>query len=521
MLIIALIANLFLAFAVFESDTRNATNRVFALLAISTSLWLVITHVVRIPGTESYTLFLHRLGIFLAAPMSTLFFLLAHTFPSSTFQLSRRWLIVTVIATAVMMILNISPLAFTGVMPGKDIADPVPGPGLLPFSVISTLFSVLALYYLFKKFRTSSGIARKQITLVVTGLVLMLSLIIATVLVPIILFSSIAFLPLTPLYTLCFLGLTAYAIAKYQLFNIKVLLTQALTLVLCVVLFAQIFGNTTLNARFIDGLVFAFAVYFGIMLVRSVKREVQQRETIQKQELELEAINTQQESLLHFISHEIKGYLTKGQNAFAGIVEGDYGAVPEPVQAIASGALREMRKGVSTVMDILDASNFKKGTMTYNKNTVDIKKAVLELSDDLRKTAEAKGLQFEVQASPTGEFLILGDEEKLRHHVIRNLIDNSIRYTPSGKITVSLSRVGEHVRFAVSDTGVGIVAEDMKKLFTQGGKGKDSIKVNVDSTGFGLYVAKQVTEALGGKIAAHSDGAGKGAMFTVDLPAAK
>jgi signal transduction histidine kinase len=60
----------------------------------------------------------------------------------------------------------------------------------------------------------------------------------------------------------------------------------------------------------------------------------------------------------------------------------------------------------------------------------------------------------------------------------------------------------------------------MKHLFTEGGRGKESTKVNVDSTGYGLFVAKSVVEAHGGKIWAESEGKGKGSRFTVELPIA-
>lgn len=521
MLIIALGANFFLAYAVLESDPRNATNRIFAILALFTSLWLIDTNIVRLPATHAYALQLHRLGIFFAAPMSTFFFLLAHTFPSPHIRVKRQWLIIAIAATLFMMLFNISPYAFTGVVASTGAANPIPGPGLLPFSIISTIFSLLAPYLLLRKYFQATGIERKQLALVMAGLISMLVLIIATLLVPIILFNSVAFLPFTPLYTLCFLGVTAYAITKYQLFNIKILLTQAIAVVICVVLFAKLFGDETLNARIIDGLVLAFALYFGNLLVGSVRREVEQRETIEKQEKELETINARQENLLHFISHEIKGYLTKGQNAFAGIVEGDYGAVTPPVKELATGALREMRKGVSTVMDILDASNLKKGTMTFNKKEFDLRKCMEQVAADATTTATRKGLKIETLFDPKETYLMIGDEEKITRHVLRNLIDNSIRYTPSGSVSVSLSKVVNSLKFTVTDTGVGITPEDMPRLFTEGGHGKESIKVNVDSTGYGLFVAKQVTEAHGGKIAAYSRGAGEGSTFTVELPAAQ
>src|SRR3989338_929343 len=74
----------------------------------------------------------------------------------------------------------------------------------------------------------------------------------------------------------------------------------------------------------------------------------------------LEIANAQQETLLHFISHEVKGYLTEGEAGFASIVEGGYGTVPDQLRTMASSALSSVRKGVATIMDILDASNLKK-----------------------------------------------------------------------------------------------------------------------------------------------------------------
>ena len=234
---------------------------------------------------------------------------------------------------------------------------------------------------------------------------------------------------------------------------------------------------------------------------------------------ELEAANEQQENLLHFISHEIKGYLTEGQNAFAGIVEGDYGEAPEKIKALSATALTKMRDGVATVMNILDASNFKKGTVTYKKGKCDMREAVDTEVRKMQPRAEAKGLTLTLEIDETKHYGCVGDIEKISEHVVRNLIDNAIRYTLEGGIRVMLEQNGATLRFSVADTGVGITPEDMRRLFTEGGHGKESIKVNVDSTGYGLFIAKQVTEAHGGKIWAESDGPGAGSKFYVELPA--
>ena len=76
------------------------------------------------------------------------------------------------------------------------------------------------------------------------------------------------------------------------------------------------------------------------------------------------------------------------------------------------------------------------------------------------------------------------------------------------------------MRLSVADTGVGITPEDMPKLFTESGKGRDSTMINKDSTGYGLFIAKTVVEAHGGSIRAESAGKDKGSRFIVELPAA-
>lgn len=232
---------------------------------------------------------------------------------------------------------------------------------------------------------------------------------------------------------------------------------------------------------------------------------------------ELEKANAAQESLLHFISHEVKGYLTESQAGFASIIEGDYGPVSEKLTTMAKGALTSVRRGVATVMDLLDASNFKKGTMSFAKNEFDLRKSVREVVAELKASADEKHLTIDL-AIGEGAYTFKGDEDKTRRHVIRNLIDNAIKYTPHGTVRVELTD-GEKLHFKVKDSGVGITNEDMRNLFTEGGHGKNAAKINVHSTGYGLFIAKEVVEAQGGKIWAESEGEGKGSTFVVEFPA--
>ena len=517
MLVIAVVADIFLAVVVYLSNPRSATNKIFSLLTIFTMFWLIMTYVPRLPEFIPISLVLHRLGIFFAAAMSALFFLLAHTMPAEQIQLKKSTYIATVVSTLVMMLINISPYAFVSISIVNGMSEPQPGPGLIPFAILSTLFSILTIYWLVRKYRRSSGDVKSQFGLVLSGICVMLVLIIATILIPVVFFGSVRFLAFTPLYALVFLGMTAYAITKYELFNIKVLLTQALTILLCLVLFARLFGEAGLDAQIIDGLVLVTMAIFGFFLVQSVKREVEQREKIQKLAEELQEIDDRQETLIHFIGHEVKGYLTKSSNTFASLSENDFGPLPEALKPWVDRALADSRQGVASVESILKAANLKKGTVSYIKAPFDLKALVADAVEKAKQAATDKKLELTFTAAD-GSYEMNGDKLQIEEHVLRNLIDNSINYTPSGSVAISLKREGNKLVFAVKDTGIGITDEDKKRLFTEGGHGADSIKVNAHSTGYGLYIAKQITEAHGGTIRAKSEGAGKGSTFIAEFP---
>ena len=104
-------------------------------------------------------------------------------------------------------------------------------------------------------------------------------------------------------------------------------------------------------------------------------------------------------------------------------------------------------------------------------------------------------------------------------------MENSTKYTRAGVISVSLTDGNNHrqggagkILLSVKDTGIGITPEDEKNLFTEGGRGKESVRLNVDSTGYGLYSVKLIVEAHKGKVWEHSEGLDKGSQFFVELP---
>lgn len=230
---------------------------------------------------------------------------------------------------------------------------------------------------------------------------------------------------------------------------------------------------------------------------------------------EVDNLNKQQESLMHLINHKVKGSFTHSKYIFAGMLDGTFGDINEEIKKRAQQGLDSDDIGIKTINLVLNAANLQKGAVKYDMKKTDFKELVLKTIAETKGPAEAKGLQVETDIKDGG-YAVLGDSFWLKE-VINNLIDNSIKYTKAGKITISLEDGDGKVKFSIKDTGIGITDEDKKNLFTEGGRGKDSVKVNVDSTGYGLYSVKLIIEAHNGKVWAES-GSGKGSTFFVELP---
>src|SRR3989344_6068068 len=142
-----------------------------------------------------------------------------------------------------------------------------------------------------------------------------------------------------------FMGLIAYTIVKFRAFNIKLLAAQALVLTLWLLIGSLLFVVQSNLSRIVAAATFVLVVIFGFMLVRSVRKEVEQREHIEKLAGELAETNERQETLIHFIGHEVKGFLTKDAGVFASLSEGDFGQLSEQMKPFIAQALAQSRRG--------------------------------------------------------------------------------------------------------------------------------------------------------------------------------
>lgn len=231
----------------------------------------------------------------------------------------------------------------------------------------------------------------------------------------------------------------------------------------------------------------------------------------------LEIANKGQENLIHVMNHQIKGYLATARNIFAELSQSDdYGQMPEQSKPLLAKGFEEMGEGVEYIQAILKGASAHSGTLPYDMKKIDLKALVADLASKQKEIAEKAGLSFESNIAD-GDYAMTGDPSMLEE-AFKNLITNAIKYNnPNGSVVVTLSRADGKILFEVKDTGKGISKDDEKNLFKPGGVGKDSIKYNVESSGFGLAFVKPVVEKHQGKVWYETE-VGKGTTFFVELP---
>ena len=137
--------------------------------------------------------------------------------------------------------------------------------------------------------------------------------------------------------------------------------------------------------------------------------------------------------------------------------------------------------------------------------------------DELKVKATQKNLELIFQKPKSALPILRVDSEKVRNAVL-NIIDNSIRYTNKGSITVHAAQLENAIRITITDTGEGMTKEEIAKLFESFSRGEAGAKLSTEGAGLGLYIAKQFVQMHKAKIWAESEGKGKGSTFYIELP---
>lgn len=234
------------------------------------------------------------------------------------------------------------------------------------------------------------------------------------------------------------------------------------------------------------------------------------------------AIERQKEEFVSTASHEmrtpvaaIEGYISLAMNA--------------NVATIDDRAKKYLEKAHETIQhlgelfrDLLSATKAEEGSLNSKVEPVELNKLIEGAVGDMQFVAQKKGLTLTYQGSGsagkvlTPLYYVAANSERLRE-VVMNLIDNAIKFTPEGGITVTLAGTDKEAQVDVADSGVGIAAEDIPHLFQKFYRIDNTATRTIGGTGLGLYLCRTLIELFNGRIWITSK-AGEGSTFHFTLP---
>ncbi|MEE8277096.1 MAG: HAMP domain-containing sensor histidine kinase [Thermoanaerobaculia bacterium] len=228
------------------------------------------------------------------------------------------------------------------------------------------------------------------------------------------------------------------------------------------------------------------------------------------------SLRRRQKNFLAAVSHELKNPLASLQ--LSAETMSLRNLAPEQTQKLVMRILEDVRRMSDMVSNVLDTSRLDEGRLELQREPVNLGEIVTALLPEWRPRASQAGVT--INTSIPDDLEVRSDRLAVRT-VVHNLLDNAIKATAAaggGKVSLTACRSDGGIQLEVRDTGVGLRPEEVDKLFQKFYRAGDESSRRTAGSGLGLFLVQRFLDLDGGRIRAHSDGPGKGALFTASWP---
>lgn len=512
---------------ILRNNSKNPVNIYLSSFLMFLGVWASILISFESAKTEEKAILFGNIAYIAALGIGTCLYLFSLVFPESKkISLGR----VTIIFVPFLVFLGgllINPhflIREIVVIGGSKIVT-IDGFGWFTFSIFFVSLYVLGVNRLWETSKKATLFVKKQLRIIIISLCItgvggmFYNLILASPFL-----QNFEYLWSGPLFSTAVAGAIIYSIFRFHLFNVKMFLAEVFIFLLWVATFLRVLVYVTEEQEFaINVMLFLLSFILGMLLLRSISKEIESRELLEVQAADLAKANEQLKSLdklksefISLASHQLRSPLTVIKGYASTLTDGIVGDLTPKQTEIVRHIYTSAQGLASVVEDFLNVTKIEQGGMKYAFAETDLSLIAKDLVSDMKIAAEDKKLKLSLEIDEQCRYSINADSVKLKQ-VFLNLIDNSIKYTKEGYIIVRLFANKDTVTFEVTDSGVGISEETKAKLFTKFTRGEGGI-LNTGGSGLGLYLAHEIIEAHQGSIEVVSDGTGRGSTFKVILP---
>lgn len=250
-----------------------------------------------------------------------------------------------------------------------------------------------------------------------------------------------------------------------------------------------------------------------------IAAEKEKRETAEKSIEQLKELDRMKDDFLNVTAHELRTPLFPIKSQTEVLLSGEIGAVTDEQRESLEMIKRNAERLYGLIIDVLDISKIKSEKLRVLPEKINLNEIIRNVVEELTPEAEKKDLELTI-TEPLELPETMADSKRIIQ-VISNLINNAIKFTlERGKIIVEAKVEKENIRISVTDTGIGISKENIRKLFIPFSQVESGLIREQKGTGLGLAIAKGIIEAHDGKIWVESEGEGRGVSIILTLPIA-
>lgn len=239
--------------------------------------------------------------------------------------------------------------------------------------------------------------------------------------------------------------------------------------------------------------------------------------TLSKQ---LQKLDKMKDDFIRMAIHELQSPIVNLRNYSEALKEEMGSRLTALQREYVSRVIISSTRLTNLISDMLEVSRIEQGRTSFVLEKVSPREVIKEVVVELKQKAEDKGLKIVFEEKPE-LFLISANSNRLKE-ILYNLIDNAIKYTFRGKIEVrtKVEEIKKKCYISIEDTGVGISAQNQKRLFEKFYRVKTKETADISGTGLGLWISEALTEKMGGEIFIESI-EGIGSKFTISFPLIK
>ncbi len=221
---------------------------------------------------------------------------------------------------------------------------------------------------------------------------------------------------------------------------------------------------------------------------------------------------------VRMVTHEFRSPLSAVQSMLKLLEKDIVGPLTAKQRDLIERSQQRLSLLLATVGDLLELAAGKMEVLEGKKIMVNLGEMIAKVAELMQPRAAEKAIEYRIEIAEKP--LILAGFEDGLERVLMNLVSNAVKYTPAGGcVTVRAWPEQDQIRLEVSDTGIGIPAEALPRIFTEFYRAKNARAMEVEGTGLGLVIVKDVVEQHGGEITVQS-AVGQGSTFRVSLPKA-